>query len=342
MSDKTARPTLRTIAQATGLGVSTVSRALIDAPEIGAKTKARVRAVAQEVGYRPNRAGIRLRTGRTNVISVVLSTEVEAFGLSSFLVHGLSSRLADTGYHLVVTPFSCGSDPIDPIRYVVESAAADGIVFADTRPDDPRARYLLDRGFPFASHGRTSHEHRHPFVDFDNRAFAEMGVAQLAAAGAQRLGFVAPPADLSYGVEMRAGWEHTIAHLGLSGQAIGDLTSADGMCRIAERLTPLFADGSLDGLLCGSASAGLAAAEAARRAGRRPGGDLQLVAKEAHDVLRWAVPGAITYGENFRRAGYDLADVLLDHLAAPDASPRSVIEKPQRCPLDWQTGHVRA
>src|SRR5262245_7635229 len=57
------RPTLKTIAFMTGLGVTTVSRALKDAPEIGEETRRRVQLVARQIGYRPNRAGVRLRTG---------------------------------------------------------------------------------------------------------------------------------------------------------------------------------------------------------------------------------------------------------------------------------------
>ncbi|TIU38179.1 MAG: LacI family transcriptional regulator, partial [Mesorhizobium sp.] len=48
------RPTLKTLAFMTGLGVTTVSRALKDAPEIGAETRRRVQLVAKQIGYRPN------------------------------------------------------------------------------------------------------------------------------------------------------------------------------------------------------------------------------------------------------------------------------------------------
>ena len=102
--DGAGRPTLKTIAYMTGLGVTTVSKALKDAPDISRSTKERVRLVAQQVGYRPNRAGVRLRTGRTNVISVVLSVETEVLGLTPHIVHGISVHLSGTPYHLVVTP----------------------------------------------------------------------------------------------------------------------------------------------------------------------------------------------------------------------------------------------
>ena len=43
------RPTLKTIAFMTGLGVTTVSRALKDAPEIGEETRRRVQLVSRVV-----------------------------------------------------------------------------------------------------------------------------------------------------------------------------------------------------------------------------------------------------------------------------------------------------
>ena len=69
------KPTLKTIAEISGLAVPTVSRALNDAPDIGTGTKKLVRKIADEIGYIPNRAGVRLRTGRTNVISLIMSTD---------------------------------------------------------------------------------------------------------------------------------------------------------------------------------------------------------------------------------------------------------------------------
>ena len=50
MATKQNRPTLRTIADLSGLAVPTVSRALNDAPDIGKETKKRVREIADRIG----------------------------------------------------------------------------------------------------------------------------------------------------------------------------------------------------------------------------------------------------------------------------------------------------
>ncbi|TIQ82771.1 MAG: LacI family transcriptional regulator, partial [Mesorhizobium sp.] len=139
--EASGRPTLKTLAFMTGLGVTTVSRALKDAPEIGAETRRRVQLVARQIGYRPNRAGVRLRTGKTNVISLVLNTEREIMSFVSDIIYGVSEVIADTPYHLIVTPYSRTQDPLEPIRYLVETGSADGVIISRTQPNDPRARY---------------------------------------------------------------------------------------------------------------------------------------------------------------------------------------------------------
>ena len=49
--------TLKDLAKASGVSIGTVSRALNDKNEVSAKTSERIRQLAQELGYIPNRAG---------------------------------------------------------------------------------------------------------------------------------------------------------------------------------------------------------------------------------------------------------------------------------------------
>ena len=107
--------------------------------------------------------------------ALVLNTEKQVLGLVSDLIYGISEYLAGSPYHLIVTPYSRSNDPLDPVRYIVETGSADGIIFSRTEPQDARVRYLHERGFPFATHGRTEMGIDHPFFDFDNRAYAVAG-----------------------------------------------------------------------------------------------------------------------------------------------------------------------
>ena len=200
------RPTLRSLAAKLGLGVSTVSQALRDSSEIAVETRKRVKLAAEEAGYVPNRAGVRLRTGKTNIISLVLNAEDDGSGFFTNMIYGISDALAGTPYHLVVTPYSL-EDPMEPMRYIAETHSADGIILSRTVPDDPRVRFLSAANIPFVTHGRTDMGLVHSYCDFDNHAYVCEALRLLRQRGRNRAVLFGPPPNLTYARHTLAGFE---------------------------------------------------------------------------------------------------------------------------------------
>lgn len=305
-------PTLKTIAYMTGYSVTAVSRALKDAPDIGMETKQRVRLVAQQIGYRPNRAGVRLRTGKTNVISLVLNTEEEVMGLTSQMVYGISEVLRDTPYHLVVTPYAHQNDPMEPVRYIVETGSADGIILSRTELQDRRVRYLTENGMPFATHGRTETGIEHPWHDFDNERFAYDGVKRLAERGARRLALIAPPDILTYSRHMKAGFAAGLRECGLRQVPLDTITVDDNLDTIqAHVFEAMRSPDRPDGIVCGSGSAAIAAVAGIEQAGLRVGRDVLIVSKQHTNILRRFREDIEVINEDVRLGGRDLATCVI-------------------------------
>jgi LacI family transcriptional regulator len=329
-----ARPTLKTIAAATGLAIATVSRALKDAPDIGEDTKRRVRETAALLGYRPNRAGVRLRTGKTNVIALVLSTESDLMNHTSRLIYSIANSLRGTAYHLVVMPYFRDQDPMEPIRYIVETESADGVILNQTQPDDPRLRYMTDRGFPFAAHGRSSMGLDHPYFDFDNEAFGRLGARALAQRGRKCLGLIAPPPSHMYARHMVTGFSDEAARLGLPFEISDQVTSDSGGEAIDDAVAARFAlPNPPDGLLLGSTTAAMAAIAGAERMGRVLGQDFDVVAKEAIPVLRRFRRQTIIVREDVGRAGEFLAHALVAEIEKRVWPERQGLEIPTE--VEW-------
>lgn len=323
------RPTLKTIAYMTGLGVTTVSRALHDAPDIGQATKERVRLVAKQIGYRPNRAGVRLRTGKTNVISLILSVETEVLGLTSHLVYGISERLAGSPYHLIVTPYSHRSDPLDPVRYIVETGSADGIIFSRIEPEDARVRYLHERGFPFVTHGRSEMGIEHPFFDFDNARYAELAVERLAGRGRRRLALLGPPGHLTYSRHMTMGFQQAVERLDLVDVPVrGVSTDSDPAAIRAEIGRLMDSRRRPDGIVCGSASAAITAIGAAEEAGAVIGQDLDVAVKESFGLMKMFRRDIEVVHEDFRRAGVTLAEAVVRTIEGEGPAALQTIDVP--------------
>jgi LacI family transcriptional regulator len=325
------RPTLKTIAAATGLAIATVSRALKDAPDIGEDTKRRVRETAQALGYRPNRAGVRLRTGKTNVIALVLSTEADVMNHTSRLIYSIAAALRGTAYHLVVMPYFPDEDPMSPIRYIVETESADGVILNQTTPQDPRVRYMHERGFPFAAHGRTDMGLDHPYFDFDNEAFARIAVRALAARGRRRLLLVAPPRAQMYARHMTTGFADEAALAGLPFEIADPITSDSGADAVEEAMLRRFgAPNPPDGILVGSTTAAMAAVVAAERQGLVLGRSLDLVAKEAIPVLQRFRREIIIVPEDVGRAGDFLARAVMAAIERRAPARGQYLERPEQ------------
>ena len=321
------RPTLKTIAFMTGLGVTTVSRALKDAPEIGLETRKRVQLVAQQVGYRPNRAGVRLRTGKTNVISLVLDTQEQVGSFVSDIVYGVSEHIAQTPYHLIITPYARDKDPMEPVRYVVETGSADGIIISRTVPNDPRVRYLAERGFPFATHGRTQRNAHHPFHDFDNSAFARLAVRRLAEIGRKRLALLAPAASLTYSQHTRDGFAEALAEAGLAEAPFSGVTADTSLDEIrAATIELMRREKRPDGIVSSSGGASFALVAGLEAAGFSLGQDIDIVSKQSFGLLPLFRRHIHVVNEDFRLAGRELARAVLGAIdSAPLESLQSLV-----------------
>ncbi|NRB34411.1 MAG: LacI family DNA-binding transcriptional regulator [Rhodobacteraceae bacterium] len=316
------RPTLRTIAQLTGLAVPTVSRALNDAPDIRAATKARVRDVARDIGYVPDRAGVRLRTGRTNVVALVLGTDNEVTDHTGQLVSSIATTLRDTRYHMIVTPYSPTEDPMAPVRYIAETASADAVILNRIELDDPRVTYLRDRKIPVVTYGRTQNFNEESYFDFDNTTFGQAAAENLLTAGRRNIVLLAPPMNQNYARHMAAGASEVLASHGLSLHIADGFTADDSGAEMRAGVTDLLLKRpDTDGLICPSTTSAISATVAVEESGRVLGQDIDFFAKEAIAFLRFFRSQIMTVTEDVKEAGSFLARAAIEAIEHPNRPP---------------------
>lgn len=319
-----SRPTQRTIAQATGLAITTVSKALANDPRIARATRLEVQRVAREMGYVPDRAAQRLRTGRTNVISLVLDPHSEILGFGASMIEGIAEVVRPTRYHLTVMQYRLGEDPLAPIDYIVRNRLADGLMFARTEPQDPRVLYLMKAGFPFITHGRTDFD-GHAWYDYDNAAFAERAVDRLVAGGARRIGIVPPDPIYTYRRFMCAGFDRAIARHGCRGLIAQGFDLNSPPDRLYRGLSDwlLQPDGP-DGLICPGEVLAMTA-HAVRTDIARP---VALVAKQTSPVFDFFRPRIDTIREDIALAGREMTNGLRRLIDGADPAECQILAQP--------------
>ncbi|MBO3749450.1 LacI family DNA-binding transcriptional regulator [Streptosporangiaceae bacterium NEAU-GS5] len=92
--------TIRDVAQAAGVHVSTVSRTFTAPQQVNEDTRNRVIEVARELGYRPNRAARSLTTGRTNNIGLIVADLANPF--FSSIIKAAQAHARERDYHVFV------------------------------------------------------------------------------------------------------------------------------------------------------------------------------------------------------------------------------------------------
>lgn len=324
-----ARPTLKTIATMTGLAVTTVSRALHDAPDIGEQTKRRVQEAADLLGYRPNRAGIRLRTGKTYAVSLVLATNHDLMNHTARLISAVAAGLRGTAYHLNVMPYFPDEDPLAPVRQIVETQAADVIILNQIEPEDTRVAWLMEQRFPFVTHGRSTWCADHAWFDFDNHVFGRIAAEQLIRRGRKSILMVAPKMRQNYAQVLVAGARDVCAEAGVRFDHMTEVTADDSSARIEEAVTHrLTEDPGIDGIITSSTTSCMAATVAAEDLGRVVGADIDLFSKEAIPFLHRFRRGILSVHEDVGTAGAFLARAALQSLTNPEKPPMQGLETP--------------
>lgn len=184
------RAGIRDVAAAAGVSITTVSDALNGKGRLPDATRRHVREVADRLGYRPSAAARTLRTGKSGLIGLTVTTYGdEPFTFTEFAYFAEMARAATSaalarGYALVILPATSRHD-------VWSNVALDGTVVIDPSDQDPVVSELVRQGLPVVSDGRPAGSLPvTAWVDNDHEA-AVLGILDhLADAGARRIGLL--------------------------------------------------------------------------------------------------------------------------------------------------------
>jgi LacI family transcriptional regulator len=322
------RVTLKTIAEMTGLSLSTVSLSLRGGTTLKQETRDKVNAAAQALGYVPDRAGVRLRTGKTNVVTLVLDGAEDSIDFARQMIQGIGQAIAGTRYHLNVTPEFSRTQSADTIRYILENRAADGVIITHTAPDDPRVEALMEAGFPFVSHGRTAFTAQHAFHDFHAEAFAGRAVERLAAKGCRRIMLVIGDDRTTNYRNLTGAFEQAARKAGLAAEVLdnGVPRSNPTMMR-ALGLDLAGRQNRPDGIVCDSEMRAIALIGGLLEGGLPPGDGIELIYKQTSGILPTLFPRLDSIQEDVFAAGVELTRLLLQRIeGAPVAGLQTLAE----------------
>lgn len=311
------------MARAASVSASTASRALQESPRISEPTKARVRAAARGLGYRPNQIARSLRTRTANIVGLVVPDIGAPF--YSRVVKGAQSVFEQNGYAVLM-------------------------MNTERRPEREAAAIhtLLEhrvRGVLVATSGGSPAEPEVPTVYFDN-IVSNHGVGNVTRAnvpgmtllvehlhehGHSRIGYIGGPPLLTSGTERLEGYRSAVRDLGLVAREdylqFGEIdwsphSGAEAMQRLLEVADPPTA------VVTSGESLALGALNACRTSGLRVPEDVALASFDDPPFGDLLDPPLTALSRNEEEMGRLAASLLLHALRSTDPPPPVEVRLP--------------
>ncbi|WP_327009917.1 LacI family transcriptional regulator [Dactylosporangium sp. NBC_01737] len=311
------RPTIADIAREAGVSKGAVSYALNGQPGVGEATRAKIVAIADAMGYRPNTAARALAGGAAKVIGLTLHRPPRTLGVEPFfmeLISGLEAELSTHSYGLLLQMVPSHAEEIAVYRRWWSDRSVDGVLLCDVRTDDERIDALRELQLPAVVVGPPTASGDLACIWSDDGVSLVEAVEYLAALGHRRIARVSGLSDLAHTEVRNEAFAAVSARLGLTDAVtIATDYTGEGGARATRRL--LSSPTRPTALLYDNDIMAIAGLSVAQQMGVAVPADLSIIAWDDSPICRLVHPPLTALSRDIAAYGTHAARLLLAAIA---------------------------
>ncbi len=320
-------PTMRNVADRSGVSVQTVSAVVNNKPGITPETRERVMEVVRQLGYRPHSVARSLRTRRTRMIALVVSDIANPS--FSTIASAAEDQAHPAGYSLVV--YNTHDDierAASDMRTTIERWV-DGVLFVSAEDQMTSLHTLQSVKIPSVAIDRIPENYSGASVTLDNFKAGHMAAEHLVQLGHQRIAHISGPLKLRLARERYRGFRESLLSHGLNPEMYpageGNWDCEDGFRAMQQLLahkpppTALFAAND---------RMALGAIQAAYQAGLHVPDDISIIGLDDIEVARFQVPPLTTVRQSFDDLATHGVRLLLNIVEGNEISDYHIVLEP--------------
>lgn len=321
--------TLKDIAERTGVSVNSVSRALKGYSDISDETKARIKSIAQELGYVPHAAASQLRQGSNKSIGVIVTRIDNAF--FSCILQGVNDCVANLGYTVLTVASNENIEEEKRAITLLTSYRVSGMLIVPAED----LKNTIDHAAIPAPHieiVRPGRDKNGSFFISDSRRSGELAAGRFLSMGRKRPAYLGFSMRVSCNRERLRGYADTLKKKGVPLNA-ADIKTCDATTDAArETLSRWIQEGfEADALFVYNDAMAFGALRAFEDAGLKVPEDVSVIGHDDVEVAPSFIPRLTTVQVPKYRLGIESARALLD-LIEPGREaplPQRVIYQPE-------------
>ena len=184
--------TINDVARKAEVSKSTVSQYLNGRYEfMSRETRARIKRIIEEMGYRPNALARSLKQKKTHTLAAVVSSILNPFMTNT--IRGAEDFCMQAGFNLILC--NADDDPQQELAYIhtLASKQIDGLIISTTGRNNEALAELNNNGTPVVLFSRHVPEIGVDTITVNNRLGIRMGIRHLISLGHRNIAFFVLP-----------------------------------------------------------------------------------------------------------------------------------------------------
>lgn len=320
--------TIKDVAKAAGVSISTVSKVINGHYSISDETQERVRQVIRELNYYPSASAQSFAKGATRTIIALtdLGPNITFSNPHMFeIIAGMEGALRSRGYRLVL----CGAQPstaCEMAEEFISRRSADALAIHVSIMTHQLAALLMRTHFPHIVLGKPTFDSQVCWIDINNISSGLIAASHLAQEGYQRIAFLGGQDHDRNSVDRLEGIRQGLESVGLylDDQYIwqGDSTPADGLL-MADKL--LSREPLPDAVVCANNYIALGCVSAIREHGLEIPKQLAVMTFDDHPFSQIMEPPLTVVDIDVRGMGSQAGKFLMDMIRHPNTQVQTYV-----------------
>ncbi|MFC0184454.1 transcriptional regulator, LacI family [Pseudarcicella hirudinis] len=303
--------TIKDIAKALNISISTVSRALRGMPEIHESTRTAVIKLAEELDYQPNQLAKNLAKSRTKTIGVIVPNL--SYYFFSAALNSIEEAAMQAGYSVMV----CQSNEsylreVTNIQNLLRGQVEGFIIsLARDTNDYSHIHKLMRKEVPLVLFDRYADEIEATKVIVNNKEAAFKATEHLLENGCKKIGFLAGPPNLLISTQRLMGYKEALEKHGIAFSNTNvfhtDFTQDNTVIKTLEMMSTL----NPDGIVAVSDRIAFSAMFALKQKGLRIPEDVAVVSFNNEPICTLLSPTLSSVSQPVQEMGTEVVRLLL-------------------------------
>ncbi len=312
--------TLKQLAKELNLSISTVSKALKNSYEINEKTIAKVKALAKEYNYRPNRMAINLKQNETKTIGVIIPNILNYF--FSKVLLGIEEEAGKNGYQIIICLSNNKHSKETESLQLLSDGSVDGFILSIAKETQINQHHdhfskIIDEGFPIVMFDRVSDKVECDKIIINDFDAAYQATTFLVNQGRKKIAIISTIDDLNIGRLRINGYTKALQDNPnyKNDELVVTIHNKNKYNSVIATLFNTHKD--IDGIFTTDTISAVTALKIAQSKGYQIPKDIAIIGFSDSKISRLASPPLTTVSQNALEIGRNATRMLIDRLKNP-------------------------